>query len=254
MKLRRFSARFILDLNRTRRLVLAIALMVFAMTEWPVAGWGGQSQSPAPPPGGYTIYVAPHSHMDIVWYWTYDKTEVMAIKILRQALDMLKKDPRYTFTQDQMTALKPFWDSLSNSDRQFLRQMVQEGRFEVTTGMNVQPDVAQSDYESLARQFFPALSWMEESFGTKVLTAWNIDTYGHTVQMPQLFQSAGLRYFVFMRDVPPALQESIKSPFYWESPDGSKLLSYWLSGSYDIHWQGIVPTSNVSSIKSARQR
>ena len=106
--------------------------------------------------------------MDMVWYWTYDKTEVMAIKILRQALDMLKKDPRYTFTQDQMKALKPFWDSLSDADRQFLRRMVQEGRFEVTTGMNTQPDVAASDYESLTRQFFPALPWMEETFGTKV--------------------------------------------------------------------------------------
>jgi alpha-mannosidase len=172
--------------------------------------------------------------MDMVWYWTYDKTEVMAIKILRQALKMLKEDPRYAFTQDQMMALKPFWDSLSDSDRQFLLRMVQDGRFEVTTGMNVQPDIAASDYESLTRQFFPALPWMEETFRTKVMTAWNIDTYGHTVQMPQLFRSAGLRYFVFMRDVLPSLQASVKSPFYWESPDGSKLLSYWLSGTYGV--------------------
>ena len=236
MKPRRYFVRFMTDLNNGRRVVLASVLMVLVMTVWSPAG---QSQTPAPPPGGYTIYVAPHSHMDLVWYWTYDKTEVMAIKILRQAMEMLKQDPRYTFTQDQMKALKPFWDTLSDADRQFMRRMVQEGRFELTTGMNVQPDVAESDYESLTREFFPALPWMEETFETKVLTAWNIDTYGHTIQMPQLFQSAGLRYFVFMRDVLPSLEKSVKSPFYWESPDGSKLLSYWLSGSYDIHWQGI---------------
>ena len=216
--------------------------MVFVITVLPLAGWAGQSQRPASPPGGYTIYVAPHSHMDMVWYWTYDKTEVMAIRILRQALEMLKKDPRYTFTQDQMEALNPFWDTLSDADRQFLRRMVQDGRFEVTTGMNTQPDVAGSDYESLTRQFFPAMPWMELTFGTKVLTAWNIDTYGHTIQMPQLFESAGLRYFVFMRDVLPSMQESVKSPFYWESPDGSKQLSYWLSGTYDIHWKGVAET------------
>ena len=44
------------------------------------------------------------------------------------------------------------------------------------------------------------------------------------------------------------MQESVKSPFYWESPDGSKLLSYWLSGTYDIHWKGVAETSNVMSI------
>src|SRR6201999_227630 len=50
---------------------------------------------------------------------------------------------------------------------------------------------------------------------------------------------AGLSYFVFMRDVPKSMAETVKSPFVWESPDGSKVLSYWLSGSYDIHWKGI---------------
>jgi alpha-mannosidase len=179
--------------------------------------------------------------MDMVWYWTYDKTEVMAIKLLRQALEMLKSDPRYKFTQDQMAALKPFWDSLSDADKQLLRRMVQEGRFELATGTNVQPDIAESDFESLTRQFFPALPWMEDTFGTKVLTAWNIDTYGHSVQMPQMFRSVGLRYFVFMRDVLPSMEASVKSPFYWEGPDGSKLLSYWLCGSYDINWHGIAP-------------
>src|SRR5258708_40270863 len=42
-----------------------------------------------------------------------------------------------------------------------------------------------------------------------------------------------------MRDVPKSLADRVKSPFVWESPDGSKILSYWLSGSYDIHWKGI---------------
>jgi len=198
-----------------------------------------QSEPLHHPPQGYTVYVAPHSHIDIVWYWTYDKTRAMTIRILRQALDMLKKDPRYAFTQDQMTALQPFWESLSEADRNFLRRMVKEGRFELTTGMYVQPEIAEPDFESLTRQFLAAKPWMESTFETKVLTAWNIDTYGQTVQMPQLFRRAGLKYFVFMRDVLPSLEASIRSPFYWQSPDGSKILSYWLSGSYDIRWKGI---------------
>ena len=202
-------------------------------------GLAAQSESLHHPPQGYTIYVAPHSHIDIVWYWTYDKTQVMTIRILRQALEMLKNDSRYTFTQDQMTALQPFWESLSEADKDFLRRMVKEGRFELTTGMYVQPEIAEPDFESLTRQFLPAKPWMENTFGASVLTAWNIDTYGQTVQMPQLFSRAGLKYFVFMRDVPPSLEASVRSPFYWQSPDGSKLLSYWLSGSYDIRWKGI---------------
>jgi alpha-mannosidase len=191
------------------------------------------------PAEGYTFYVAPHSHIDVVWYWTYDKTRVISIDILKHALDLLHRDPSYTFTQDQMAALKPFWETLPDSEKEFLRRMVHERRFELTSGMYLQPDEAEPDFESLVRQFYPALSWMESTFSAKVSTAWNIDTYGHSVQMPQLFRKAGLNYFVFMRDVLPSLQASIKSPFYWEGPDGSKILSYWLSGSYSLDWRGM---------------
>jgi alpha-mannosidase len=216
-------------------IALFTALMVISIHH----GLAAQSEPVHDPPQGYTVYVAPHSHIDIVWYWTYDKTRVITIRILRQALEMLKKDRRYAFTQDQMTALQPFWESLSESDKDFLRRMVKEGRFELTTGMYVQPEIAEPDFESLTRQFLAAKPWMENTFGARVLTAWNIDTYGQTVQMPQLFCRAGLKYFVFMRDAPPSLEASVKSPFYWQSPDGSKILSYWLSGSYDIRWKGI---------------
>src|SRR5262249_42344809 len=37
----------------------------------------------------------------------------------------------------------------------------------------------------------------------------------------------------------PSLEASVKSPFYWQSPDGSKVLSYWLSGSYGINFKGL---------------
>lgn len=193
------------------------------------------------PPGGYTIYVTPHSHIDIEWYWTYDKTQILAIRILRQALEMLKSDPHYAFTQDQMTALKPFWDGLSEADRDFLRRIIQEGRFEVATGTVLQPDIAEPDYESLTRQFLLGKPWLESTLGANVVTSWNIDTYGHTLQMPQLSRQAGLRYFVFMRDVLPSLQASVRSPFYWQGADGTRILAYWLSGTYGVNPQNPAP-------------
>ena len=67
---------------------------------------------------------------------------------------------------------------------------------------------------------------MERTFGAKVLTAWNVDTFGQTIQMPQLFRRAGLRYFFFSRDLPPAVKDSARNLFYWQSPDGSKVLAH----------------------------
>ncbi len=220
--------RFRLWWTASRQLLSMIGLaVVLALAQ---TGWAAQQH----PPQGYTFYVVPHSHIDLEWYWTYDKTQVLVINILSNALKMLKNDPHYTFAQDQMMALKLFWETLSDSDRIFLRRMVRERRFEVTTGMLVQPDIDEPDFESLSRQLLVAKPWLERTFETKILTAWNIDTFGQTVQMPQLFRRAGLKYFVFMRDVLPSMEASIKSPFYWQSPDGSRLLAHWLSGTYGI--------------------
>ena len=190
-------------------------------------------------PDGYTIYVVPHSHIDLEWYWTYDRTEIVVIKILNQALRMLKQDPNYAFTQDELKALKPFWDNLNDADRTFLRRLVREGRFEIATGMYVQPDVAEPDYESLTRQFLLAKPWLERTLGANILTSWNIDIYGQTIQMPQLTRQGGLRYYSFTRDVPPALVPLLKSPFYWESPDGSKVLTYWQSAGYGTEAESV---------------
>lgn len=178
------------------------------------------------PRGGYTVYVVPHSHIDLEWFWTYEEAKASAIRILRQALAMLKKDPRYTFTQDQMQVLQPFWESITDVERAELRHAVEERRFEVVSGMLVQPDVNEPGLESLTRQFLVAKPWMEQTLGAKIQTGWNIDTFGQTVQMPQLFRAGGMQYFVFMRDWPPDLNGSARNLFYWRSPDGSTVLAH----------------------------
>src|SRR5579863_6077970 len=97
---------------------LRIFTRVFAAVALASAGQAAQS----PPSDGYSFYVAPHSHMDVVWYWTYDQTTVVSMDILNHALDLFHRDPRFTFTQDQMVAIEPFWNSLANSEKEFLRR------------------------------------------------------------------------------------------------------------------------------------
>src|ERR1700689_3544728 len=121
--------------NVLRPYVLLLAAVWFASAALAQVSSQSSTNDIQPPAGGYTLYVAPHSHIDLVWYWTYDKTQVMCIKILRHALDLLKGDPPYPFTQDQLLALQPSWYTLSDPDRAFLRQMIKERRVEVATGM-----------------------------------------------------------------------------------------------------------------------
>ncbi len=112
---------------------------------------------------------------------------------------------------------------------------IREGRWEIAGGTWVQAENAEPDFESLSRQFLYAKPWLEKTFETSVRTFWNIDVFGHTRQVPQLVSRAGIPYCVFMRDATPEVGAKIRNPFWWQSPDGSKVLTYWLAGSYGVH-------------------
>jgi alpha-mannosidase len=202
-------------------------------------------------PVSYTIYVVPHTHIDVEWYWTYDKTRVLAIRLLRQALDMLRVDSRYTFVQDQALALQPFWEDLSVKERKLLLLFIQEGRWEIAGGTWVQTENAEPDFESLSRQFLSAKPWLEKTFATTVRTFWNIDAFGHTRQVPQLVARAGMPYCVFMRDATPEVSAKVRNPFWWQSPDGSKVLTYWLAGSYGVHAKSVAGALRAQTAHNA---
>ena len=179
----------------------------------------------------YQIYIVPHSHIDTCWYWDYPKMKVYARRVLKSALRLLREDPGYAFCQDQVTVLRAFWEVLGDEDREFLKKCISEGRFEVVGGMYVQPEIAEPGGECLVRQILVGRRWMEEVLGADSVCGWNIDTFGHCGQIPQILAKSGMKYYVFSRGVPPELQGQ-RSEFWFQSPDGSKILAHWMFGHY----------------------
>ncbi|MCK4590200.1 MAG: hypothetical protein KAT86_00500, partial [Candidatus Latescibacteria bacterium] len=179
----------------------------------------------------YEIYVAPHSHIDTCWYWDYPKAKGYSRRVLASALKLLKEDPNYAFCQDQVTVLRAFWEGLDEESRRFLKQFVQEGRFEVVGGTYVQPEIAEPNGECLIRQILVGRRWMREILGADSVCGWNIDTMGHCRQIPQILARSGMKYYVFSRGVPQELQGQ-RSEFWFQSPDGTKMLTHWMSAHY----------------------
>ena len=185
---------------------------------------------------GLVVHVVPHSHIDTEWYWQLDTCIDWSVEIISLALGLMRRDPDYRFTQDQVTVLEPVYQRLSRQDRKFLREMVAQGRFEIAGAMYTQPEVAEPHGETLVRQLLYGLEWFEDVLGVKSEYAWLIDTFGQINQLPQILASAGVKYYVFGRDMPPDLElDEIKSDFWYESPDGTRLLTHWMPGHYGVY-------------------
>jgi alpha-mannosidase len=65
----------------------------------------------------------------------------------------------------------------------------------------------------------------------EVKVAYCVDSFGHAGTLPQILQKCGFEHYVFMR---PQEHEKTLPPqaFWWQSPDGTRLLTFRISHSY----------------------
>src|SRR6185437_1842100 len=98
---------------------------------------------------------------------------------------------------------------------------------EVVGGMWVEPDLNLPSGESLVRQLLLGKRWFEKNYGVNVRVGWNPDSFGYNWQLPQIYKKSGVDYFVTQKMSWNDTNELPFKLFWWESPDGSKVLTYF---------------------------
>jgi alpha-mannosidase len=124
-----------------------------------------------------------------------------------------------------------------------IKKRIQEGRWEIVGGMWVEPDLNLPDGESQVRQLLVGQRESMQLYGVTARIGWNPDTFGYDWQLPQIYKKSGLDYFVTQK---LSANETNPFPFklfWWQSPDGSKVLTY-LPHGYGNRDLGPVRLSN----------
>ncbi len=180
-----------------------------------------------------SVIIAPHSHIDVEWYWTYPQAVAWAKQTISLALDYMRRDPDYHFAMDQVQLFRPALEDMAAEERSFFLEMVRQERFQAVGGMFVQPEVAEPRGESLVRQALIGAEWFRRELGVESELGWFIDTFGQMNQVPQVLARSGFKYYAFGRDVPFELgPEGVPADFWYESPDGSRVLTHLMPAHY----------------------
>ena len=112
-----------------------------------------------------------------------------------------------------------------------MRKYIAEWRLAIVGGMDVMPDCNMPSGESFMRQILYGKGYFREKLGVDVTTGWQLDTFGHHPQVPQIMKSAGFTSFWFFRGVPSM---NTPSEFFWKGIDGSQIPAFWLPHGYAI--------------------
>jgi alpha-mannosidase len=194
---------------------------------------GADKASSATTPGDRSrplLHLIGNSHIDPVWLWQWPEGYQEVRATFRSALDRMNEYPEFIFTCDSAA----YYEWVEEIDPDMFAEIqarVAEGRWELVGGWWVEPDCNLPSGESFVRQALVAQRYFLEKFGRIATVGYNVDPFGHNGMLPQILRRSGMGCYVFMRPGPHELP--LPAPiFWWESPDGSRVLTYRLPHEY----------------------
>jgi len=197
-----------------------------------------------------TFHLTGNAHIDAAWLWPWTETVDVVKRTFGTALQLMYEYPQYTYTQSAAAYNEWMAEKYPDMNAE-IGQRIKENRWEIVGGMWVEPDLNMPDGESLVRQLLVGKRWFKQAYGVDVRIGWNPDSFGYTWQLPQIYKKSGVDYFVTQKMTWNDTNQLPFKLFWWESPDGSKVLAYF---PHDYVNTTLNPVRLAEDLKVARTK
>jgi len=174
----------------------------------------------------FTLYFNSNAHIDAAWLWREKETIEVCKNTFASVLNMFDARPDFTYTQSA-AAYYDWMERLYPDLYKQIQQRVKDGRWEIVGGMWVEPDCNLPSGESWSRHLLYGKRYFKQKLGVDVKIGWNPDSFGYNWNMPQFYINAGIDAFITQKIGWNDTNVFPYRLFWWEGPDGSKVLSYF---------------------------
>lgn len=193
----------------------------------------------------YAIHCVGHGHIDMNWMWSWPETVAMTHDTFASVLSLMEQYPDVTFSQSQASVyalVEKYYPEMFAQ----IQQRVAEGRWEIAAAHWVEGDKNIASGESLCRHLLYTRRYFQEKFGLSaedLPVDWEPDTFGHAVTVPGILAQGGVKFYYSCRtgggfDHAVAGQFPRPRLFWWQGPDGSRILvnreSTWYNSYVNI--------------------
>jgi len=203
-----------------------------------------QTKAPAPaklPPSPIkTVYITPLSHYDFGFVEPPEAVRERAARHIDEVLRVAEANPNFRWTIESVWQVNEWLKrqkkptSVLPKDKEKiarLMNLIKRGRIALSTSWgSMHTDFMGA--EELNRLVYD-YARLERTYGVKSEIALLNDVPGHPTSLPSVLAGSGTRYLVTGANLFIQQATSLapgKVPFYWESPDGSRVLT-WVSQS-----------------------
>jgi hypothetical protein len=207
------------------------------------------AQSKLPPSSIKTVYITPTSHYDLGFVEPPDKVRERAARHIDEVIRVAESDPSFRWTIESVWQVdewikrqkKP--TSVLPRDKEKIARLVKlikSGQIALSTSWGSM----HTDFmggEELNRLCYDYTT-LNRSYGIESQLAMMDDVPGHPSSVPSVLAGSGTKYLVtganlFISDATSLAPGKV--PFYWESPDGSKVLTWVSQGKRGGYVEGL---------------
>ncbi len=182
------------------------------------------------PPSRAKILATGHAHIDVAWLWRLQNTREKSQHTFSTVLRLMEQYPDYQFTQSQAQLYAYLKEDAPHLLEQ-IRERVREGRWEVTGGMWVEPDMNLISGESIIRQIMYGRRFFREEVGEDTPILWLPDTFGYSWALPQIIKRSGMKYFMTSKISWNQYNHLPYDSFRWRGIDGTEVVTQFLTAT-----------------------
>ena len=196
-----------------------------------------------------TIYITPTSHYDLGFVEPPDQVRERAARHIDEVIRVAESEPNFKWTIESVWQVEEWLKrqrkatSVLPTDKQNiarLMNLIKSGRIALSTSWGSM----HTDFmggEELNRLCY-GYTALNKTFGVESQLALLDDVPGHPTSLPNVLAESGTKYLVtganlFLQDA--TILAPGKVPFYWESPDGSKVLTWISAGKRGGYVEGM---------------
>jgi len=173
------------------------------------------------------VYIMPFSHLDLFWLGSQEECLSRGNRVISEALRIAKEREDFCFLLEDVIFVKHFTDSHAEKIED-LKALIKEGKIEVGPKWAGIHQNFQSG-EDLVRNTLYAKQFLRETLAVDTKTIHLGDLPAYTPQFPQILLKSDVSYAIMTRGGPRRIPL-----YYWQSPDGSKVLTWYTVKTYAV--------------------
>ena len=198
-----------------------------------------------------TIYVVPSAHWDRGWYLPVDDEAKLYKQHLDAVIGICQKHGEFRWMVETSWTVEQWLKQTPDArERERLFTLVRQGRIGLPG--NYMVDGGAFRTEEVNRLAYAA-RYLRDTWRVPINTALMDDQNGYSWALPQVLARSGIRYFLAGPNFGFGGSFGLPKkdlPFYWQGPDGSKVLA-WVSEGYGEAGDRYGLTPNPSRFFSA---